>query len=77
MSKDKYQRKQTRPATLSASPLKFEFPMGTQTPVIRPGPQDSRWPWCPGSSVAEIVAHYQAENEPAGADRALQRTADL
>ena len=27
--------------------------------------------------MAEIIAHDQAENEPTGADRALQRTADL
>ena len=27
--------------------------------------------------MPEIIAHYQAENEPSGADRALQRTADL
>src|SRR5438094_8172816 len=27
--------------------------------------------------MPEIIAHYQAENEPTGADRALQRTADL
>jgi hypothetical protein len=27
--------------------------------------------------VPEIIAHYQAENEPTGPDRALQRTADL
>src|SRR2546429_9216708 len=38
---------------------------------------DLRWPRCPSSSVPEIIAHYQAENEPSGADRALQRTADL
>src|SRR5438132_7535170 len=30
-----------------------------------------------GPSTPEIIAHYQAENEPSGADRALQRTADL
>ncbi len=29
------------------------------------------------SSTPEIIAHYQAENEPTGADRALQRAADL
>src|SRR5207245_6400955 len=33
--------------------------------------------WHSGSSMPEIIAHYQAENEPSGADRALQRTADL
>src|SRR5882724_6844454 len=38
---------------------------------------NSRSPWCPSSSVSEIIAHYQAENEPGGAERALQRTADL
>ena len=38
---------------------------------------DLRWPLCPGSAVPEIIAHYQAENEPGGADRALQRSADL
>jgi len=27
--------------------------------------------------MPKIIAHYQAENEPGGADRALQRTADL
>ena len=37
----------------------------------------SRCTWCPGSSVPEIIAHDQAENEPGGADRALQRAADL
>src|SRR6185437_14451793 len=30
-----------------------------------------------GSSAAEIVACYQAQNEPAGAECALQRSADL
>src|SRR6266571_3907157 len=30
-----------------------------------------------GPSTSEIIAHYQAEDEPSGADRALQRTADL
>src|SRR6266566_1539786 len=38
---------------------------------------DSGRPWCPGFSMPEIIAHDQAENEPSGADRALQRTADL
>src|SRR5207253_5054937 len=33
--------------------------------------------WHSGSSMPEIIAHDQAENEPSGADRALQRTADL
>ena len=27
--------------------------------------------------MPEIIAHYQAENEPGGAERALQRAADL
>src|ERR1700731_1637280 len=39
--------------------------------------QASRCTRCPGSSLPEIIAHYQAENEPGGADRAFQRTADL
>jgi hypothetical protein len=38
---------------------------------------DLRWPWLSGSAVPEIIAHYQAENEPSGAERTLQRTADL
>jgi len=29
------------------------------------------------SRTPKIIAHDQAENEPAGADRALQRAADL
>ena len=33
--------------------------------------------WRRGSSMPEIIAHDQAENEPTGADRALQRTADF
>src|SRR4029077_615861 len=36
-----------------------------------------RRPWCTRASVPEIIAYYQAENEPTGADRSLQRTADL
>src|SRR4029077_11797500 len=36
-----------------------------------------RRPWCTGASVSEIIAYYQAENEPTGADRAPQGTADL
>src|SRR6266404_3877647 len=39
--------------------------------------QDLRWTWCHGSSTPERMAHYQAENEPSGAECALQRTADL
>src|SRR6266567_7096918 len=38
---------------------------------------DSGRPWCPGFSMPEIIAHDQAENEPSGPERALQRTADL
>src|SRR5712692_7877827 len=38
---------------------------------------DLRRPWPPASSMPKIIAHYQTENEPSGADRALQRTADL
>src|SRR5205814_3841107 len=36
-----------------------------------------RWPWCHRSAVTEIIPRYQAENEPGGADRTLQRAADL
>src|SRR5262245_11179217 len=35
------------------------------------------WPKCSGSSVPEVIAHYQAKNEPGRADRALECTADL
>src|SRR5947209_10045787 len=49
-------------------------PVGHRREMAAP---DLRWPCCPSSSVPEIIAHYQAENEPGGADRALQRTADL
>src|SRR6266404_5780606 len=37
----------------------------------------SRWPYCPNSSAPKIIAHNQTKNEPTGADRAFQRTADL
>ena len=30
-----------------------------------------------GSAMPEIISHYQAENEPTGADRAFQRATDL
>src|SRR2546423_12260962 len=49
-------------------------PVGHRREMAAP---DLRWPCCPSSSVPEIIAHNQAENEPSGADRALQRTADL
>src|SRR6266496_1094530 len=38
---------------------------------------DLRWPWCAGFSSPEIIAHDQAENEPACAERTFQRAADL
>src|SRR5262249_45835558 len=38
---------------------------------------DLQGPWCCDSSPPEIIAQYQAENEPRGAERALQRAADL
>src|SRR5579859_2463098 len=38
---------------------------------------DLRRPRCSGRSTSEIITHDKAENEPSGAYRALQRTADL
>src|SRR5581483_969737 len=38
---------------------------------------DLAWRCSGGSCVPEIIAHYQAEDEPPGTDRPLQRTADL
>src|SRR6516225_9629428 len=35
------------------------------------------WPWCSSSSAPKMIAQYKAENKPGGADRALQRPADL
>src|ERR1700730_7679112 len=78
MDENKTRKSATK--TLSGSrtsPLKPKTGLEWAT---RPRPmlvEDLCWPWCPGSSVPEIIAHYQAENEPSGADRALQRTADL
>ena len=85
-SLDLFCRWRTR-APITRSKLLYDALDNRSPAVERPHPaksglgwailQDLCWPRPPGTSTPEIIAHDQAENEPGGADRALQRTADL